>query len=1617
MISTQSREILGQALAEIQELRGALENSERTRNDPIAIVGMACRMPGARSLGEFWELMRDGRDAVTDVPPDRFDVDEHYDPDPAAPGKSATRRGAFLDDIDQFDAAFFGISPREAAQMDPQQRLFLEVGWEALEHAGQPVGKLTGSKTGVFMGVTTADYSQTVIQQSTTSDLDGYSLTGGLASAFAPGRLAYWLGLQGPSLSVDTACSSSLVAVHLAAQSLRAGDCDMALAGGVNVLLSPEWFVILSKAGMMAPDGRCKTFDRNADGYVRGEGCGVVVLKRLSAAQADGDQVLAVLRGSAVNQDGRSSGITVPNGSAQRAVVREALQRAGINGSDVGYVEAHGTGTSLGDPIEVNALCDVLGENRDPATPFALGSVKTNIGHLESAAGIAGLIKCVLVLQHEQLPPLLHLTEFNPEIRVGELPITVPTTLTPWPRQERPRYAGVSSFGASGTNSHVVLEEAPQLERPSTGTDRPAHLLCLSARSDEALTQLAGGYLDELAEASEKSLGDMAFTANCGRAHFNHRLAVRADHPDDLRRRLAHHATGEKSSGLHHGVVGSGRRPKIAFLFTGQGSQHRRMGQQLFETHAGFRRDLELCDEILRAHLDQPLLSVLFSDDIPDELIDQTCYSQPVLFSLQYALARLWQSFGVEPAAVLGHSVGEFAAACVAGVFSLEEGLSLIATRGRLMQELPSGGGMAALSADAGRVTEAIRPYGGKLSIAAINGPQDVVVSGLKSALDELVQTLTADGIRAVPLRVSHAFHSELIEPMLDGFESRAAATSFAAPAIPLVSGLTGRMADGDTFSAPYVRKHARQPVNFSAGVWQLAELGCRTFVEIGPSPVLCGLARRTLTDEDIAWLPSLQPGQPNWHSVLDALGELYVRGADVDWAGVDSGRARRRVELPTYPFQRKRHWFHTTKKAVPAVAADAVPPRVAVETPVTGPVTPVSAPAEVRLPVQGRRLPSPLEIVQYQGSLTAAQYPGLDENVVEQAAVVNAGFYLEAVTGAAAEILGDDRVCVEQLMLPQAMLIEQGGRAVTQLVVTPTGPTSSSFQYLASPAGEQGTWSLYARGGFRTADGVRPAVGESAFSDIERRCDHELSGGRFYRDLWRRGLRLGPSSRWLDRIKYGRGEAIAWMRTMDDDEANLPYRLHPGILDAVLQMIFPCAADRVGPDTLAMLVELGEYHFYGHAGEPLVCHARLQEGSTSGELLTADMTLMTERGQVVAQLSSVHMRLMRREELVQAITAPPRQTTVSLGRRQPDAERTPAATVDLGGEDAATRVRHALVRHTADVLGSAPDEIEVDEPLQNLGLNSMMALELRDMISREFGVTLAATEFLDNPSVAALESVLLAKVAPAGQAPDSPEPQRIERTGPGGMHVVEIGGGEPVIFVHGGAFGGMDAWQAQEPLARRWRLIVPSRLNYGKSATSVREDFEEDAKLIAELLGDGAHLVAQSYGTVGAMLAAVERPDVVWSLTLIESAASSVARGVPVVDEYERGMQDLLAAPPGDEEELLGAVFSYIEPTLKFPSPLPADVRDFAGRLTAMRWPWEANIPTAALRAATFPKLVVTGGQRPLFEEIGNALAAQIGGERLTINGGHGTQNAGTPFNQALEEFLGRAGENGARP
>jgi myxalamid-type polyketide synthase MxaB len=1143
--------LMKKAVIEIRELRAKLESQERAKIEPIAVIGMSCRFPGAPNPAAYWDLLAGGVDAITEVPKDRWDVDEFYDPDPDKPGKMYTRWGGFLNEVDRFSPAFFGISPREAASMDPQQRLLLEVSWEALENAATPVDRLQNSQVGVFVGIGATDYSEVEVLQGPET-IDPYNGTG-QSFCVAAGRLSYALGVRGPCMALDTACSTSLVAVHLAVVSLRNRESTIALAGGVNLIASPESFISLCKARMLSPDGRCKTFDAGANGYVRSEGCGMLVLKRLQDAIADKDNILAVIRGSAVNHNGRSSGLTVTSGPAQQTLIRQALQNAGLESSDVSYVEAHGTGTAVGDPIEVGALASVFDKR---SQPLLIGSVKSNLGHMEWAAGVGGLIKVILSMRHGQIPASLHVKELNPLLDWSSLPLRVVTQLTPWP--EGRRLAGVSSFGFGGTNAHVVIEEPPGemnvLGRsgirknpgahPTTdirilansatnngrdaAVERPLHGFTISAKTDAAMRELAGRYATALTDPALGCLEDICHTANAGRSHFEHRLATVVASASELQQRLSDLSAGEEPAEVRLGRVPPDR-PKIAMLFTGQGSQYPGMGRELFDTQPVFRDALERCNAVLRDYLERPLLEVLYpaeqSSDAQRQWINQTAYTQPALFALEYALAECWQSWGVRPHIVLGHSTGEFVAACLGGVFSLEDGLRLIAERARLMQALPPGGAMLAVRAPQAVAERMVAPHRDAASIAAVNGPRDIVLSGESKAIEAIAAQLQAEGFPTQPLTVSHAFHSPLMDPMLPQFERVAQAVRYNPPRLAMISAVTGKPAQSEMVDPTYWVRHVREAVRFTDGMAALAAEGCDVFLEIGPKPTLLGLGKQCIPDDGVAWLPSLRTNRGDWQQMLDSLCDLYLRGADIDWAGFDHGYPRRKVTLPTYPFERQPYPLPKSNQRSRNGSG-------------------------TRYPLVDTLVQSPLvkETI-FTTAVSTAVFPYLADHSIFGEVVAPAGFYLAMMLNGARR-LGQSSCRIADVFFVAPLVLADKEERTVQAVLEPEG--GFRIISLASNEAPKSPDEMVTHVSGRMGESGEPSEAQLAqLADIQARCTRPVDVAALAAI---EGIEFGPSFQWIESLWSGPGETLAQLRQPEAVGNAEGYWLHPGLLDACFQ-------------------------------------------------------------------------------------------------------------------------------------------------------------------------------------------------------------------------------------------------------------------------------------------------------------------------------------------------------------------------------------------------------------------------------------------------------------------------------
>ena len=1189
------------------------------RPSDVAIIGIGCRLPGgAVTPDDFWRLLCAGVDAITEVPPDRFDVEAVFDPEPGTAGKLYARWGGFIEDVDRFDAEFFGISPREAARIDPQQRLLLEVAWEALEDAGQVPGNLAGSRTGVFVGVSTQDYGTIQVYPANRQFLDGHSSSGG-ANSIAANRLSYLLDLRGPSLAVDTACSSSLTAVHLACRGLAAGECELAIAGGVNLILIPEVMIGYCQAGMLSPDGRCRAFDARANGFVRGEGAATVVLKPLGRAVADRDRIYAVIRASAVNQDGRTTGLMVPSAEAQQSLIRDALSAAGVPPSAIQYVDAHGTGTPVGDPIEAAAIGAVLGRGRAADQPCLIGSAKTNVGHLEAGAGIVGLIKAALAVQHRQVPPNLHFTAPNPGIPLDDLHLRVPTCLEPWPPADGPAMAGVNSFGFGGANAHVVLQEPPAPDANARPDSRRTHILPLSARTPEALHETARRHRDLLRTAEASALADICSTAAVRRTHHPERLAVVGGSPEALGDALDQFLAGQASPALVAGHAQRSGRPKVAFVFSGMGPQWWGMGRGLMAEEPLVREVLAECDRVVSRLADWSLLHE-FSGDQASSHVDEPAVVQAANCALQIALAELWRAWGVVPDAVVGHSAGEMAAAYAAGALSLPDALRVAFHRGRLAQRVKGTGTMLAVALGADEAQALIEPYQERVTVAAFNSPTSVTLAGARDALEAIARSLQARDLFARFLVTEVPYHGPTIAPLSDELERSLHDLDPREARISIVSGTTGDWASGSDLNGAYWARNLCQPVRFGAAVGRLAEQGHEFFLEVGAHPALAVSIKECLAARpaSAAVLPTLRRGEDEPTVMLRSLAALHVRGYPVDWAALyPAGQC---VSLPAYPWQRERHWLET------AEAAHAADP----------------APAGTRSghPLLGWRLHSVQPI--WQVDLGDAALAYLADHRIDGRPVLPGAAFAEMLLAAARRLAPDAGATIEEVDLQRLLVFDSrpdtrlqvvGDAGASRLEVF-SAPNDGSSSWTRPPNDGSSTWTRHASARVgRAREGAPEALDLAA---IGARCWKTLALPEHYEDWSRGGLQLGPAFRCLAEARVGESEALARATLPPHLSASAgAYHVHPCLLDAAFQVLLGAAVGSggilgEGAPVVAGLRSLRVHEPVG--GGPLWVYARLQQVERTPGEVSGDAWLADGSGRVVLSCAGVRVRLLPAE-------------------------------------------------------------------------------------------------------------------------------------------------------------------------------------------------------------------------------------------------------------------------------------------------------------------------------------------------------------------------------------------------
>ncbi|MEV0186839.1 beta-ketoacyl synthase N-terminal-like domain-containing protein, partial [Streptomyces sp. NPDC050625] len=1219
--------LLGELLGTVASVQETAYAAAATDDDAVAIVGMACRFPGGvESPDDLWHLVSGGEDAIGAFPADRgWDLDGLFDADLSRSGTMYARSGGFLADAGGFDAGFFGISPREATAMDPQQRLLLETSWEAVESAGIDPTSLRGGDTGVFVGAIAQEYGPRLYEGG--EGADGHLLTGTLTSV-ASGRIAYALGLEGPAVTVDTACSSSLVALHLASRALRNGECSMALVGGATVMSKPGMFVEFSRQQGLSSDGRCKSFSDDADGTGWAEGVGLLVVERLSDARRNGHQVLAVVRGSAVNQDGASNGLTAPNGPSQQRVIRKALAGAGLSPADVDAVEAHGTGTKLGDPIEAQALLATYGQGRPEDRPLWLGSVKSNLGHTQAAAGVAGVIKMVLAMRYGTLPRTLHMAEPSHHVDWTAGAVSLLTEEQAWPEVDRPRRAAVSSFGISGTNAHVILEQAPAEDQPPAAEPAGDGLVpwVVSAKSASSLVEQARRLADAAPGLRPE---DVSLSLATGRAAFEHRAVVLGRDREELLRRLAAFAAGEPDDGVLTGTAATAGAAKTAVLFTGQGSQRVGMGRELYETYPVFAAALDAAIAALDPHLDAPLRELLFAENTPEAArrLARTGYAQVALFAVETALYRLVESFGLRPDYLVGHSVGELTAAHVAGVLSLEDAAKVVAARGRLMERLPEGGAMATLAGEPERVAALIADYADRVSIAAVNSPRSVVVSGDSDAVDEVIALWKAQDDRqhASRLRVSHAFHSAHMDPILDEFRTVVEAVRLLPPAIPVISNVTGEPATDEELTSPdYWARHIRATVRYLDSTRCLRAQGVTHYLELGPHPTLATLTRETLaadgTDAEgpAAGTPApvavaaLRADHDEPRTLLTALAQLHARGGSIDWTAALRGTGARRVGLPTYAFQHERYWLTAS-----AQTADVASAGLGVaEHPLLGAAVSV---------------PSADGAVVLTGRLSLRTHPWLADHAVGGSVLLPGAAFVELALHAGG-LVGCG--LIEDLALEAPLVLSDNGAVRVQVAVGAAAadgrrPVSVHSVAETPEAGAdlaEETWTRHVSG-LLTVDA--PA---SETSDLEAwppAGADPVSLEGFYEELADRGYGYGPVFQGLRSAWRAGDEVFAEVALPADVRpAADEFGIHPALLDAALHASVLDGSELRVPFALAGV----RVHAVG-ASAARVRLSPIAEGRLA--LLVAD-----ETGRPVLTADAVSLREIAAEEIAAAATS-----------------------------------------------------------------------------------------------------------------------------------------------------------------------------------------------------------------------------------------------------------------------------------------------------------------------------------------------------------------------------------------
>lgn len=1336
-------------------------------SEPIALIGVGCKLPGNITTTDgLLAALREGRDLISEVPPDRWNVDAFYDADPLVPGKTYVRRGGFVENIYQFDAGFFGISDSEAARMDPQQRMVLQAVWHALEDAGQSADELMNSNTGVFLAMmNTNGYSHLKGVFEGPRGINAYDAMGD-AMSISAGRISHFLGLEGPCMTLDTACSSSLVALHLARQSILLGECDMAIVAGVNAILHPAVHIAFSKVGLMSRAGRCATFDASADGYVRGEGCVAVILRRESDAVAKGDRILASIVGTAINQDGRTPALTAPNGRSQEKVIRSALARNGINPNEIGYVEAHGTGTPIGDPIEMSAIVNVYGPGRSEDKTLYVGSVKSNFGHIEAGAGLLGLVKAALSLTHEEILPSIHYTKLNPGIDLSVAPVKVPTQIVPWPRTDTPRLAGINSFGYSGTNAHVILQEAPAPTNGHVSNSEECGLLegenrmvVISAKSNVSLDALVDQWIEYLNKETSLPIGNLAFTAALGRTHLSHRLAIIGKDTEEVKQKLQNWREGRTPKGFAAGQVLFKIKPRIAFMFTGQGAQYAEMGRELYETEARFAESIDKVAEIMDDDLGTPLKEVLFGEKSA-EYLENTRYVQPALFAIEYALAELLRYWGVEPSYLIGHSVGELVAATVSGVLDLEDAARFVVARGRLMGALPEGGKMLAISASVDQIQKWIIGREAEVSIATVNGPRAVVVSGSADAVAAIDEIAQGAGRQTKELEVSHAFHSPLMDPILDELTQVAASMRIHPARIPIVSNTTGDFYKDD-IKPDYWSKHVRQAVLFHQGVEKIIDSGCSMLIEVGPHPALTPAVVTAFDSPSLKTVPTLRRDKKDVANLLGSLASLYVNGAPLKFERLLLRTDYHSVALPLYPFRPDK--YSLLLEGVADLPPEAFPLMESASTPAEDEPELPELPVTLH-PLLGQVVTRTARKAIFEVGLKTAS-PWTDHRVLDSTVFPGTG-YLEMAARGYAATLGQEScpVILREVTFERPLLLSFREEKKVRLTLEHSTKSKASTRFTISTADDANM--IYCRGRINVAPPKpEPVKLDEEFSGRET----EMKIGSFYGELRTRGLEYGArfaNVRELWQGKEGSGEAIG--RVTDTSIAaqnnNDPYK-NAILLDGCLH-VFGAALnmlDEIGNQAGAFVpASIQSITINDNLPAQVWSHVRVSSGADKRAVL-ANVRVLSDAGDLLVEFNNLELRHTMSMNLGKKVNA-----GTSANKFFKSREHLIELLRPMTRKERVSLLSKWMTAEISDTMGQAAAGLNLENlppstAFLEIGLDSLLVTELQRRIQERLEFRFKPMQGLDYQSIESLATYIHDEVLAADLAVGTPEPQADE--------------------------------------------------------------------------------------------------------------------------------------------------------------------------------------------------------------------------------------------------------------